>query len=652
MIRDFGRAALAASVFLFASCDRDDGKPSETKAPAKGAKFSGDLSWVREMAPGGALAYSADKSVYVVELDGAAPKKVGDGLFPEFSPDGSKLAWVDNSGLTVCKRDGSDSRKLHDRMFKHGGAHWLDNDSLAAILQGAGGMKWYRFWLDGRRQPMPELDAFGINKEKARETDVRKGSDGIWTHVAYRSWKTSDGKGGPIDGGCACSISPDGKSITALQGSHTELTIRPVREGGLSHDLKWLYPGRFDNHRWSSNDERIIVGVEEKTKRMVVIDWRSGRASAFGKKGHKDKTRMYGDFTKADGRGGKAMPALLAADEREVAVAEAITDRGDPVVLDAWPLRTDGMIYLFESRSAPNEFREFSKDPPRSSSGQLRKYATYDRFGALNLSGGSYEVSGESANEWLERVKASGEFAVEATLHPSSSPAATVVNLGPLALGIREGSLRFFNPRVSLKLPSPHSDRPTHIVVSFANGKLFAALDGQPVFDGPAPIDISKWPSASFVFGGGWNGRLEGIAIFARAISTAEAKRRAELFLPRFAERVPATQTLVDAKLVTYTPPLPLAAMDTYRRCVSEHVYEVVKVLDGKLEAEKIRVREWSTLDMEILPESLKKRVGETIRLTLEPEEAHPYLEKLERLNPYEGDDALDMPGFFVIERG
>jgi hypothetical protein len=616
----------------FSSCkdDKDGRRDSRGGAPvARRGPVPTDLKWLKEMAPGGAMVYTADKVVRVVELDGKITK-LGDGFMPEFSPDGSKVAWVRGGGFWVSDRAGKAPRMLHDKVYKVTGAHWLDNESIAAVMENGKKRNWYRFELNGLRTPMPELDQLGIGLDKlGRETDVRQAKDGIWTYVAYQSWKTSDGKGGPIGGGCACSISPDGKSITALQGGHKSLVVHPVRRGGVKeHELFWLYDGSFDNHRWSSNDERFLVGVEETKKRMVVIEWKTGRAVAFGKTGHKDNRKMYGDFTKADGKAGKPFPPLLPPNQRELAGA-APTAKGEPMVLNAWPFRTEGMVYLFENSRESNEFRELSTDAPRAVPGQLVGHATINRFYGLDLRGGSYAVSGVG-EALISRVNAGQAFAVEFTAKSDSSESGDVVKFGsnfsvPGSI-VKEGGYR-------------------HVVVSVSGGKTAAYVDGVPA-KVPA-IATGSWKPGELSFGWGWDGDLEGVALFSRAIDATEAKQRFAGFSKRLSVRKPAPRLVVEAELVTYTPPRPLDRMDTYRRCLSEHLFKVSKVVSGDLEAETIRVLDWGTLDMKMLPQELKGKEGGRYRLTLERKEDNPQLKK----ELTELSDDLDSPEFFLIGR-
>ncbi len=283
------------------------GELTQAKAAKKrkgsgfGGKVPEDRGWLLGLCGDGALAYQAEGKIYLVELATGETEMVGRGFAPEFSPDSSKLAWIDGSTAKGRMRKGD--KTIHiiaKKLEKRAGVHWLDNNTvLVVVREGEKRKRWYKITLTGERKRVPELDRLGLGN---KETDVKLGKDGVWSYVADEYWKTSDGKKGHIGGGCSCSFSPDGRSITSLQGSHRVCKLNAVRKGGYKGELKWRYQGKFDNHRWSSNDERFIVSVEETQKTMVVIHRDTSRATRMGRR-HSRNSEMYGDFTVGGGKG-------------------------------------------------------------------------------------------------------------------------------------------------------------------------------------------------------------------------------------------------------------------------------------------------------------------------------------------------------------
>jgi hypothetical protein len=97
------------------------------------------------------------------------------------------------------------------------------------------------------------------------------------------------------------SLSPDGRSITSLHPGHKSASLTAIEKGGRSGKLKWIYTARrrnkgFDNHRWSSNDPRYVVVLDEGSKRLAVMRIGTTRAVIVGGKGGE-----YGDFTVGKG---------------------------------------------------------------------------------------------------------------------------------------------------------------------------------------------------------------------------------------------------------------------------------------------------------------------------------------------------------------
>jgi hypothetical protein len=141
-------------------------------------------------------------------------------------------------------------------------------------------------------------------------------------------------------------------------------------------------------------------------------------------------------------------------------------------------------------------------------------------------------------------------------------------------------------------------------------------------------------------------GVIQRVAIYSRPLSDREVLRNYVAGRHALAEREPATRVVVDARLVKRTPTPAIRELQEYRRAMVIHQYEVRKVIEGELDAERIRVAHWAVMDRTPLkhPETLK--VGRTYRLTLEPYDEHPELEAERSFQAFED---WDSPTFLEV---
>ena len=68
-----------------------------------------DLDWLRAEVGDGALIHHSDGRIYLTELATAESVVVGNGNQPEFSPDGTKFAWIDGTAAKGRLRRGDSS---------------------------------------------------------------------------------------------------------------------------------------------------------------------------------------------------------------------------------------------------------------------------------------------------------------------------------------------------------------------------------------------------------------------------------------------------------------------------------------------------------------------------------------------------------------
>ena len=265
-----------------------------------------DLEWLRAEVGDGALIRHSDGRIYLTELATADSVLVGNGNQPEFSPDGTKFAWIDGTNAKGRLRRGDSTiHVIAENVERLGGVHWLSNTEVAVVLRKEDGKRWFRVSLAGEFAEIPELTALGRG---GPECDIRQAADGVWSYVDDETWRTSDGHTGRVAGTCSVSLSPDGRSVTSLHRGHQVLSIEAIRPGGLARKVHWRYAGGFDNHRWASHHPDYMVVVDEADEESkgvtypVVMRADGSRGARLGNKGLA-WNMVYGDFTVGDGVG-------------------------------------------------------------------------------------------------------------------------------------------------------------------------------------------------------------------------------------------------------------------------------------------------------------------------------------------------------------
>jgi hypothetical protein len=191
------------------------------------------------------------------------------------------------------------------------------------------------------------------------------------------------------------------------------------------------------------------------------------------------------------------------------------------------------------------------------------------------------------------------------------------------------------------------------VVVTYQPDHLTCYVDGKQVLQTDRIRgNFSNWEPMSLLFGdemdGGrsWSGTLEGVAIYARVISAAEAGHKHKLYASRLRDRQPIERLVVEGKLVEVTPTPAVKDLQEYARGMVVYSYEVLNVLQGQEQAKKIQVQHWALLDRKPLPEMARKQIGQVYKLYLEDYSQHPQLESERSFNDCED---FDIPLYYDI---
>jgi len=317
----------------------------------------------------------------------------------------------------------------------------------------------------------------------------------------------------------------------------------------------------------------------------------------------------------------------------------------------AWPGSRDGLVLAWRSSARPAEVIDPQTGDKRDFHVMPRAAARFGRFFEMDPRGGFFTAEG-TEGAIAAACKKTHQLTLEAMIAPpdlkQSGPAAILSFASADACDFLLGQERdrlVLRLRTSaagadggppLDLGPLEAGRLQHVLVSYQPGRLTCYRDGEAVAAAPAVAgDFSTWAPARLTFGAcaagerPWAGRLEGIALYSRAMEPAEAKARFALAAARVKGRTPAARVTVEARLVAMTPTPDLKSVAPYVRVLVAGEYEVEKIIEGRCEAKRILVAQWAILDSRAIP--VAGTPGARQRLVLERFDDHPELDS-ERL--------------------
>lgn len=326
-----------------------------------------------------------------------------------------------------------------------------------------------------------------------------------------------------------------------------------------------------------------------------------------------------------------------------------------------WPTARAGLVFAWRTAASPVNAVNPENRQPSVGKVTRRNAARLDHNSALLLSAGSCAASTADA-PLLEACRASGALTIEATLTPANvaqEGPARIVSFSSdpssrnFTLGQTKGHLvlRLRTPKTDLNGANPEVDlcaveanRTYHVVVTYAGGHLVCYRDGAKVLESAAVQgDFSNWTPQHLVFGDEWNGarnwsgRLEGLALYSRALNAEEVTREHQAYQRIRSRRPTIPEIVVEAELVRLSKVPTLKEILPYREALMLAEYRVKKVIAGKLEAQIVRVAHWALLDG-VARNPAARSPGWSGQLSLETFDANPQLKSLFMSDTLEDD--------------
>ncbi len=576
---------------------------------------------------------------------------------PVLSPDGRQVIYSDRKSNTfyALHWDGSDHRELGKG---YASDVWRDPSDGHLWVYYRGGDGRTKGGVMRLRLDDPETREKVWDKTPTGHKVVpwfRLSADG--THAAtafpYNSCGVADlrsGKWEKYGNGCWASLAPDNSyRYFNFLGSHREIGFHEAGKREYRKIFVAGGPGVGKNKvyfpRWSHDARFLTVTGPKFTEKQEILlgkfDRDYTRVDDWVQISRNDKMDLFGDaWTK---RGWEAKLGTKAPS----IVEKPPVPRRDLAKFKTWPGDQRELVFLWENHHATNQ----------TAAGRLcriraRGRAFFGRHYEMILTGG-HAMAEEIEQPLAKACQANDAITLEATLtaYGSEGEGKILSSEGNVAL-MQKGDqlrlqLRTSKGEQQLDLGRVDLGRAQHVLVSYRSGNLAAYFNGKEVkATSELSGDLDEWNPQPLVFGDGqWDGTLEGINVYARAIDAEEARHKYQLYADRLQKRKPVETLHVEGKLVEMTETPTVDSLQEYARGMVVHAYEVAKVIDGSESAPKIQVAHWVILDRQILPEMSERKLGESYDLHLEPLASHPQLESERSFNDCED---FDIPIYYA----
>jgi hypothetical protein len=296
-----------------------------------------------------------------------------------------------------------------------------------------------------------------------------------------------------------------------------------------------------------------------------------------------------------------------------------------------WPVNEEGLVFLWKDSGSTNEVED--------ADGGKRKCVLdavdgvrYFRNLAMDCGGGVFVADEASAAVVNGFVKAGLPVSMELQVWPDGEGTGTIVSGEGFALRQEGTSLEFVakgGVPASIVVEDIDMSYPHQVAIIFDGEAWEMVVDGTD--REPTAAELAYEPGEGLRFGGDWEGKVKGVAIYDRALTLKEVVAAHHFWETRTVQGTPVRGLRVKATLIEATPIPPVESLleEPYPRALVVYGYRVDEVLDGEFEDEKMLVRHWAILD-ERAVSGFPRELGTQYELELEPSSAHSQL-KAER---------------------
>ncbi len=324
----------------------------------------------------------------------------------------------------------------------------------------------------------------------------------------------------------------------------------------------------------------------------------------------------------------------------------------------AWPGERRDLVFAWRSGRAANRVTDAGGGLVRHCRVVPHGRARWGPAWQMRLHDGWFDPE-QIDKPLLTACRRTGGLTVEAVIEPAGldqdGPARIVTFSGGNAkrnflLGQSGPDLIFYLRTTSteakgagaqLTLCRLEDEKPRHVVVSFADGTITAHVDGKRVLRRRLGGSLANWEPMRVRFGGeidgrgNWNGYLEAVGLYARAVSADQVATKYKLLARDLAARRPIPRIELTAKLQAATAVPSPEMLGNYTRGLVVHTWQVRTVHAGKLDDRRIQVAHWAVLDSKVVGEIRRLQPGAVRRLVVEPtgQKYHPELESERRFN-------------------